>query len=58
MRVASIISRGNALERGIEAEGEIPDLAGEDEQDDAHLDAHLVAGHQSDHGQAPQEGES
>ena len=42
---------GDALERGVEAEGEIPDLAGEDEQDDAHLDAELVAGNQRDHGQ-------
>ena len=42
---------GNALERGVEAEGQIPDLAGEDQQDDAHFDAELMAGNQSDHGQ-------
>ena len=41
----------NGFERGIEAEGEIPDLAGEDEQDDAHLDAELMAGNERDHGQ-------
>ncbi len=42
---------GNAFERGVEAEGEVPDLAGEDEQDDAHLDAQLMAGNERDHGQ-------
>ena len=51
MREASIISRGNGLERGVEAEGEIPHLAGEDEQDDAHLDAELMAGNERHHGQ-------
>ena len=42
---------GNALERGVEAEGEVPDLTSEDEQDDAHLDAHLVTRHKGNHGE-------
>ena len=41
----------DALERGVEAEGHVPDLAGEDEQDGAHLDAELARGKQRDHRQ-------
>ena len=41
----------DGLERGVETEGEVPDLAGEDEQDDAHFDAHLMARNERDHGQ-------
>ncbi len=48
----------DGLQRGVEAEGQVPHLAGEDEQDDAHLDAHLVAGNQSHHGQHHAEAES
>src|SRR5271157_4010275 len=42
---------GDGLQRGIETEGEVPDLAGEDEQDNAHFDAHLTARNERDHGQ-------
>ena len=42
---------GNAFERGVETKGQVPYLSGEDEQNDAHLDAHLMAGHEGHHGQ-------
>ena len=42
---------GDGFEGGVEAEGEVPDLAGEDEEDDAEFDAELVAGDEGDHGE-------
>jgi hypothetical protein len=42
---------GNALQRRIEAEGHVPHLSGEDEQDGSHLDTDLVMRKQRDHGQ-------
>ncbi len=42
---------GDGFEGGIEAEGQVPDLAGEDEEDDGELDAELVAGDERDHGE-------
>ncbi len=41
----------DALERRVEAEGEVPDRAGEDEEDSAHLDAELAGGEEGDHGE-------
>ena len=41
----------NAADGGVEAEGHVPDLAGEDEQDGAHLDAELTRRQERDHHQ-------
>ena len=41
----------NALQRRVEAEGHVPDLAGEDEQDCSHLDADLMMRKQRHHRQ-------
>ena len=42
---------GDGFKGGVEAEGEVPDLAGEDEEDDAEFNAELVAGDKGDHGE-------
>ena len=42
---------GHGLEGGIETKGQVPYLAGEDEEDDAEFDAELVAGDEGDHGE-------
>ena len=41
----------NALERSVEAEGHVPDLPGEDEQDGSGFDSQLPAGEQGYHRQ-------
>ncbi len=41
----------NGFKRGVKAEREVPDLAGENQQDDAHLNSELVAGNERNHGQ-------
>ncbi len=41
----------NGFERGIEAEGKVPDLPGKDQQNDGHLNAKLMPGDERDHGE-------
>lgn len=51
---------GKAFERGVEGEGHIPDLAGEDEDDGTELQTDLTRGEEGDHGKhdAGQEAEN
>ena len=42
---------GNGLERRVKAEGNVPDLSGEDEHDGAEFEAELASGEESDHGE-------
>ena len=42
---------GNALDGGVEAEGHVPDLAGEDEDNRTHLQADLAGRKERDHGE-------
>ncbi len=41
----------DAFDGGVEGEGHVPDLAGEDQQDGAHFDADLARGKEGDHGE-------
>ena len=41
----------DALQRRVKAEGHVPDGAGEDQDDRAHLDAELAGGEEGDHGE-------
>ncbi len=49
--VASRKFAGNGLERRVEAEGHVPDLSGEDEDDGTEFQAKLAGGKQGDHGE-------